>query len=473
MKTGLLIFPHQLFENNPLLKNADVIFLIEDYLYFRQYKFHKQKLILHRASMKAYEHQLLDKKRKIIYLDSTKMTSRRAWMRYVKQESIQKIICNEVVDYWLEQDLIKASNTLGIQFEIIPTPMFINSRVENTDFFKKQKKPFMKTFYEWQRKRLSILMDENGKPQGGVFSFDAENRKKLPKHFSHPPLYKIEENEYIKEAKVYISKNFKSNYGSVEEFNYSIDSKSAKEAFEHFLTYRLEKFGDFEDAISSEYSLIHHSVLTPYLNIGLVTPAYIIKRTLEYVAKQTQSIPLNSLEGFLRQIIGWREFMRAMYDMHGNRMRTSNFFNHTHALDTTFWTAHTNNVVLDTTIARVLKYGYCHHIERLMVLGNYMLLSEINPDEVYKWFMELFIDSYDWVMVPNVYDMSQFADGGIFATKPYICASNYIIKMSNYKKDGVWNVEFDTKFWDFLKKHRIFLSKNIRFKMLLSRIDLN
>jgi deoxyribodipyrimidine photolyase-related protein len=170
----------------------------------------------------------------------------------------------------------------------------------------------------------------------------------------------------------------------------------------------------------------------------LLTPREIISATLAYAANHT--IPLNSLEGFIRQIVGWREFMRAMYAHYGTKMRTKNFFSHSKKIPPSFWKGETGNVVIDTTIQRVLQRSYCHHIERLMVLGNYMLLSEYDPDEVYVWFMEMFVDSYDWVMVPNVYGMSQFADGGIFATKPYICASNYILKMSDYKKDGVWEI---------------------------------
>jgi deoxyribodipyrimidine photolyase-related protein len=269
---------------------------------------------------------------------------------------------------------------------------------------------------------------------------------------------------YVQEAKEYVRKNFADNYGLLDTYGYDVTHRDAELLLKDFVTHRLSLFGPYEDAISDTHTHIQHSVLSPYLNVGLLTPKQVLDAVLEHNA------PIQSVEGFVRQVLGWREFIRAMYDIYGVEMRTKNFFGHTKKLPQEFWTADTKNKVLDTTIERVLAHAYCHHIERLMILGNYMLLSETDPYDVYRWFMELFIDSYDWVMVPNVYGMSQFADGGIFATKPYICASNYIQKMSNYKKDGVWDKEYDQKFWEFLKKHKDFFSKNPRFKMLVSRI---
>ncbi len=468
MKTAALIFPHQLFEHNQIVERADVVFMIEDYLFFRQYTFHVQKLILHRASMKVYQEYLVQMGKKVVYIESAKLLERKQWGEYVQKEGVTKLICYEVVDNWLSQDIEFVAQNLGVDIEYVRTPMFINSKEDNQQFFSTTKKPFMKSFYEWQRKRLGILIDSDGDPTGGVFSFDTENRKKIPKGYVSPEQYSVSDQVCIAEAKAYVRTYFSANYGSVDDFNYAIDFQGAKQALDMFIEKRLVHFGDYEDAISSEQTIINHSVLTPYLNIGLITPEYVIAEVLK--KSGDAQITLNNLEGFVRQIIGWREFMRAMYDIYGTRMRNANFFNNQQNIPAAYWKGETGNRVLDKTIKRVLKHAYCHHIERLMVLGNYMLLSESKPEDVYTWFMELFIDAYDWVMVPNVYGMSQFADGGIFATKPYICASNYIVKMSDYKKDGVWDIDFDTKFWNFLKKHKVFFEKNVRFKMLLGRL---
>ncbi|MBW6481368.1 MAG: hypothetical protein K0B37_18230, partial [Bacteroidales bacterium] len=181
-------------------------------------------------------------------------------------------------------------------------------------------------------------------------------------------------------------------------------------------------------------------------------------------------IPLNSLEGFVRQIVGWREFIRAMYILKGREERTRNYWGFDRKIPSSFYTAETGIEPLDIVIKKVLRTGYCHHIERLMVLGNFMMLCEFDPDEVYQWFMEMFIDAYDWVMVPNVYGMSQFADGGIFATKPYISGSNYLMKMSDFKK-GEWQKVWDGLFWRFMDKHREFFNKNPRMGMLIRTFD--
>jgi deoxyribodipyrimidine photolyase-related protein len=204
------------------------------------------------------------------------------------------------------------------------------------------------------------------------------------------------------------------------------------------------------------------------LNVGLLTPLIIIKTTMDYASEN--HIPLNSLEGFIRQIIGWREFIRGVYLYQGSKERTTNFWSFKKKIPASFYTGTTGINPIDSTIKKILETGYCHHIERLMILGNFMLLNEFDPDEVYQWFMELFIDAYDWVMVPNIYGMSQFADGGLMATKPYISGSSYVLKMSNYKK-GDWCAIWDALFWNFMNKQRSFFLSNPRLGMLIHTFD--
>jgi deoxyribodipyrimidine photolyase-related protein len=204
------------------------------------------------------------------------------------------------------------------------------------------------------------------------------------------------------------------------------------------------------------------------LNIGLLTPEQIISKAL--IIGQTKNIPLNSLEGFIRQIMGWREFIKIVYEREGTKQRTTNYWKFTRKIPASFWKGTTGIPPIDSTIHKILKTGYCHHIERLMVLGNFMLLCEFDPNEVYKWFMEMFIDAYDWVMVPNVYGMTQFADGGLMTTKPYISGSNYLMKMSDYEK-GEWQGIWDGLFWRFMHEHRSFFLKNPRLGMLVGTFD--
>ncbi|HRG90337.1 MAG TPA: FAD-binding domain-containing protein, partial [Chitinophagales bacterium] len=197
-------------------------------------------------------------------------------------------------------------------------------------------------------------------------------------------------------------------------------------------------------------------------------PAQVIDVAIDYAAKN--DVPLNSLEGFIRQVIGWREFIRAVYEFKGTAERTRNYWGFNRKIPASFWNGTTGIAPIDTTIRKVLRTGYCHHIERLMLLGNFMLLCEFDPDEVYRWFMELFIDAYDWVMVPNVYGMSQFADGGIMSTKPYISGSNYVLKMSDYPK-GEWCEVWDALFWRFIHTRRAFFLQNPRMGMMVKTFD--
>ncbi|MBL7876504.1 MAG: cryptochrome/photolyase family protein, partial [Cyclobacteriaceae bacterium] len=201
---------------------------------------------------------------------------------------------------------------------------------------------------------------------------------------------------------------------------------------------------------------------------GLLTPGEIVEAVLKYSAKH--AIPINSLEGFLRQLIGWREFIRGVYGAKGSFQRTKNYWNFDRPIPKSFYDGTTGIEPVDTTIRKVLKTGYCHHIERLMVLGNFMFLCGFHPNAVYRWFMELFIDAYDWVMVPNIYGMSQFADGGLMATKPYISGSNYILKMSNYKK-GDWCEIWDGLYWMFIYKHQKDLARNPRMSMMVRQLQ--
>ncbi|MGK0379704.1 MAG: deoxyribodipyrimidine photolyase-related protein, partial [Patiriisocius sp.] len=271
------------------------------------------------------------------------------------------------------------------------------------------------------------------------------------------------------EAKKYVKANFSHHFGSLTEHPlYPIDFKATKSWLTQFFEQRFMEFGVYEDAIVAENSILNHSVLTPMLNVGLITPKEIIVACLLYA--EENDVPINSTEGFVRQIIGWREFIRGIYESRGSDERTTNFWKFKKKIPASFYDGTTGIPPIDLTIKKVLKTGYCNHIERLMVLGNFMMLCEFDPDEVYRWFMELFIDSYDWVMVTNVYGMSQFADGGLMATKPYISGSNYLMKMSNYKK-GEWQAVWDGLFWRFMDTHRDFFLSNPRLGMLVRMFD--
>jgi len=498
-----LIFPNQLFKDNPLFnQEIDKLYLLEDPLFFYNkkdnIKFHKLKLVLHRASMKFYENFLLDENYKVDYVeykDNNKYFNNLDFL----PKSTKQIFVIDPVDYYLNKRLRLYEKNNKVKLSFLENPNFLTNNKQIKRYFESSEKKKFKhsNFYIWQRKRLNILVKKDGKPVKGKWSFDAENRKKIPKDYKVKKLKTFGDNRFVDEAIEYVSKNFPNHPGnkkiivpknfddikindSESFFLYPTNFDEAESWLADFLENRLEKFGDFEDAVNSNTLFINHSVLTPMLNIGLIDPKDIVDKALTrsgYKAifnkkfkKQDKKIPINSLEGFLRQIIGWREFMRIVYTKIGSMQRSSNFFNHAKKIDNDYYEATTGTEPIDNIIKKLNSIAYSHHIERLMFIGNFMLLEEIDPKEVYRWFMEMYIDSYDWVMVPNVYGMSQFADGGEIITKPYFSSSNYIAKMSDYGRSKEWAKNWDDLFWKFLKKHKKFLSKNPRMRMLINKI---
>ena len=469
MKEINIIFPHQLFRKSPLLENKHEIYLIEEFLFFKQYSFHKQKIAFHRASMKAYQAYLDKLNLTVHYIDSiSELSDIRKFGQEIKDKEIDTIHLVDPCDDWLENRIKSFSRNCTIN--TYPSPQFINHKKELVEFFRKDKKNFFQaTFYKQQRKKLGILLDDQQKPLGGKWTFDTENRKKYPRNKMPPPIHFPSRTEIWEEAFKYTMCEFSENPGLISRDRlYPITHEEADDWLQQFLCYRFFDFGIYEDAIVKDAFFLNHSVLSPLMNIGLIEPAEVIDRALLF--SEHENIPINSTEGFIRQIIGWREFIRGMYLYKGKFSRTRNFWGFNRKIPDSFYNGTTSITPVDQTIKKVLQTGYCHHIERLMILGNFMLLCEFNPDEVHQWFMELFIDAYDWVMVPNVYGMCLFADGGTFATKPYIGGSNYIKKMSNYGK-GNWEKIWDGMFWHFVIKHQDYFNANPRTSMLVHSLN--
>lgn len=453
---AFVIYPHQLYEPLQIyFSDSDYIFLAEEYLYFRQYNFHPLKIKFHTESMKAYESELeeyLLKQKinaRIVYIKSKELDTTEKLISILKDEyKVSSITTFDPTDDYLKTHTKKECDKLDVKLEYLSSPNFIFTESEIKNFFSPDKngkqKFFMNSFYIFARKKLNILI-EDGEPIGGKWSHDAENRKKIPRGESVP---------------------------SEDDFKWGNTRDGAEKVLEIFLKDRFFNFGDYEDAIVSDKNFLYHSTISPYLNVGLLDPKNVVEKVLDYYKKNQETVKLATVEGFVRQIIGWREYMRAVYILKGVEIRNKNFFTNgkksENKLPYTFWTEETGNLVVDATIKKTIKYAYNHHIERLMILGNYMLLKEYNTDDVYKWFMEMYIDAYDWVMVPNVYSMSQYADGGLITTKPYVSGSAYILKMSDYKKDGTWDREWDELYWNFIYKNREIFKNNFRMSMMVN-----
>lgn len=325
----------------------------------------------------------------------------------------------------------------------------------------------MEQFYRWQRQRLNTLMQEEGTPEGGKWNYDSDNRKPLPKNVQLPEIVFPKASKHRSDIVQLIEKYFPDHPGTTTMNWLPTTRVQAHTWLEHFLRDRLEHFGDYEDAMLKGETFLYHSAVSALMNIGLLHPEEVVAEALKTKA------PLASKEGFVRQIIGWREFVFGMYHFKPVGWKDENYFEVSQPLPDWWWQLKGSpEPPLEDVLSRLETYGYSHHIERLMVLGNYMLLSQYNPQEVYAWFMTMYVDAYEWVMVPNVIGMSQYADGGIerggFATKPYISGSNYLQKMGKWwpnthaAKESGW-----TKlYWQFLIRNEHKLSNNFRLRPL-------
>jgi deoxyribodipyrimidine photolyase-related protein len=477
-----LVLPHQLFEDHLDADDGTTFVLVEHDLLFRQYRFHTQKLVLHRASMRRFATRLREAGFDVVAIDTDgRTTSRAALARVLGDLAPTSVTAYDVVDDWLGRDLVAALGDAGLELrpdDVLETPNFLTSRPQLAQAFgspgSSGSQPRMQHFYAWQRRRLDVLM-EGDQPRGGKWSYDEDNRKKLPRNVVVPAIARVEHAEQHPEvaaAIAWVKQAFPDNPGDADAFAWPTSHTEAEAGLEEFLAERFADFGPYEDALSSRHPFVFHSLMTPGLNIGLLSPRHVLDRALA-VGEETD-VPLSSLEGFVRQVIGWREYMRASYHLHGRRLRSRNHLAHARPLSPGWWTAETGLAPVDHVVRGVLETGYAHHIERLMVLGNAMSLLRTDPDAVYEWFMELFVDAYDWVMVPNTYAMSQFASGTAITTKPYVSGSNYLRKMSDYASagwEGEWAADWDALYWTFVRDHQDVFARNPRSRMIATLHD--
>lgn len=418
------MLPHQLFDKKYLDKNKFKYILWEHPHYFKAYKYNQKKIILHKGSMEYYHDYLKKHGFKVQYFT---FKQRPKLNEYVMFDPVDRI-------------------KLPGKYEILDSPNFIMTLDHYEQYQEKTDKFVFYNFYMWCKKQIDVLP--------GVKSKDKENRKPMPKGVKSPglPSNKADE-KYIKHGVQYAKKHFKNNYGNTDEFMFPLTHTTARRWVSHFIRNKVKNFGSYQDAIREEDGFLFHSLLSTSINIGLLNPMEVIKEMLEH----KKSIPMNSLEGFIRQLF-WREYQRYTYMYYD--FKGKNYFGNRKKLSKAWYDGTLGIEPVDVCIQGGFDTGYLHHIERLMVMGNFMNLSGIAPKEGFRWFMEFSCDSYEWVMHQNVYDMVFFVSGGATMRKPYISSSNYILKMSDYEK-GDWSEKWTEMYHAFLKKHR---KKMLRFR---------
>jgi len=467
------------FSPSPLrLEAGSRVVMIEDHGVASSYRYHRLRLLHTFVAMRSFSAALGASGIEVRYHELPASLAVPFWRRLEAEiEAMpapeRRLQVAAIADRRFAQALEQFCAERSLPLTVLPSPAFLESTDDSRAWFERQKRPRMASFYQRQRRRLGLLLEADGSPSGGRWSFDADNRRRLPKGYAEPPLPAVAASPHEAAVRLLIARHFQNHPGELGALWVPWDHAGADAWLERFLRERLDGFGPYEDALSQRFDTLHHSLLSPLLNLGLLTPGAVVAATMaraEARQQQGEPVPIASLEGFLRQVIGWREFVRGVDLVHGERQARSNGWQHRRRLAPCWDDGSTGLPPLDGAIQRLNRLAYNHHIERLMVISNLMLLCEIDPQEVHRWFMERYLDSYEWVMGPNVYGMGLMSDGGIFASKPYICGSNYILKMGDYSK-GPWCATWDGLYWRFIERHREVFLANPRLAVMVRLLE--
>ncbi len=396
--------------------------------------------------------------------------------RAVKKHKPTKILVVEAGEHRLKREM-ESWIDLGAPVEILEDDRFLASHEEFQQWAAGRKTFRMEYFYREMRQRTGLLM-EDGKPIGGQWNFDHDNRKVLADGVALPAVLRTKPDDITDSVLRLVKNTFADHFGELHPFELGVTRKHALRALNHFIKHALPLFGDYQDAMVKGERFLFHSLLSLYLNIGLLSPMEICRRVEK--AYLDGEAPLNAAEGYIRQIIGWREFIRGVYWHEGDDYTSRNFLNATRDLPSFYWTGDTDMTCMREAISQTKEEAYAHHIQRLMVTGNFALLAGVDPRQVHEWYLAVYFDAYEWVEAPNTIGMSQFADGGVVGSKPYAASGNYINKMSDYCKGCAYSVKektgpkscpFNALYWDFLIRNEKVLRSNPRMGQIYRNWD--
>jgi deoxyribodipyrimidine photolyase-related protein len=463
-------------------KDKDIVLMAEVWDEATYVRHHPKKIALLFSAMRHFAQKLREDGITVDYVELDDHGRGSSFKRELKlainRHDPDRVITTFPGEQRVLADMQTWGDEFGLPVEIRDDDRFLSTLTEYREWRSGYKEPKMEYFYRMMRKKYDILMDENNKPEGGDWNYDQDNRKSLPEGKPSPDPSKFEPDEITQAVLTLVNDRFDDHFGDLEPFYFAVTRDQALQALDDFITDRLENFGPYQDAIGVGRDFLWHSHLSAYLNCGLLTPLEVIERAEE--AYYTGRAPINSVEGFIRQILGWREYIRHIYwdNMPGyDQMNALNAENH---LPEFFWTGETNMKCVSDVVRGVRQHAYSHHIQRLMVTGNWALLAGIHPDEINEWYMIVHADAYQWAELPNVSGMAIYADGGILGTKPYCSSGKYINRQSNYCSNCEYDVNksygedacpFNYLYWDFLNRHKEKLSDNRRMALIYSSLD--
>ncbi|MCM8536602.1 MAG: cryptochrome/photolyase family protein [Lentisphaeraceae bacterium] len=477
MKCLRLILGDQLHESISSLSDVDssndLIVMMEIKTETGYADHHKKKLIFILSAMRHFGVKLSEKF-KVKYFKFGDEDNRQSFvenMRFILDDgNFDKLVVTEPGEYRLLKIFEDEFSKFDVEVEIREDDRFLTTKSEFRKFALNQKDLKMENFYRMTRKKTGYLMDEAGKPVGGKWNYDHENRSAYKFEDPIQPRLRFEADSITQDVMRLVECEFDQSIGDSKDFNEPVTTEQAIEVYEYFLENILQLFGKYQDAMIDEEPLMFHSRISHLINVGILPVKYVCDK----VVKKVGSVPLSSIEGFLRQTIGWREYIRGVYWLWMPDYKESNFFSHYRKLPKFYWDAKTDMNCVRSVVQDTIKNAYSHHIQRLMITGNLALLMEVNPKEVHDWYLGVYDDAYEWVELPNTFGMALYADGGAMSTKPYVSSGNYINKMSNFCKSCSYSVKlktgesacpFNYLYWYFLDKNKEKLSSNRRLFM--------
>lgn len=485
MRTLRLILGDQLSHNISSLDNTDksndIILMCEVMNEATYVRHHKKKIVFLFSAMRHFAQELRESGYSLIYTKLDDEFNKGSFSdevgRIIKEYKIDHIVITHPGEYRVLEEIKTWADKYNITSDIRSDTRFLCSERFFSSWASQYKQLRMEYFYREMRRQYAVLMDDEN-PVGGQWNFDTENRKPPKAGLAIPATYKVRPDDITREVMHLVADRFDTHFGDIEPFHYAVTRNQALHALEQFIDQRLCDFGTYQDAMIEGEPWMYHAHIGLYLNCGLLLPLECIKAAED--AFRNGKVPLHAAEGFIRQILGWREYVRGIYWHKMPEYADLNFFDAQRNLPEFYWTGNTKMNCLSQCVQETKQNAYAHHIQRLMVLGNFALLAGINPKQVNEWFLIVYADAYEWVELPNVSGMVLFADGGYLASKPYAAGGNYINKMSNYcdscaykvdQKNGAEACPFNYLYWDFLARNRDKLNNNHRIGMMYKSYD--
>lgn len=480
----LVLFGDQLDENSPALTelnpDRDAVLMVEVRDESTHVPSHRQRTVLFLAAMRHFAMTLVERGMRVRYVAIDDPENTHSFdgevRRAVQALGVKKLIVQRPGEHRV-MTMAAAWKKSLVETEIVEDQHFLCSPKRFREWADGKKSLVMEMFYRSERKRLGVLMDDDAKPVGGAWNFDKENRRSFKKAPSAPAVYRAKPDAITKEVIATVEREMPDLPGRLSSFGWGVTRDEAKRALGDFVEHRLRFFGDHQDAMWTGEPFLYHSLLSPYVNLHLLSPMEMVEPALE--ALDEGRAPINAVEGFVRQIIGWREFIRGVYWLEGPGYGERNSLGQHGRLPEFYWTGETEMRCVRESVGQVLEHGYGHHIQRLMVTGNFALISGVHPRAISDWYLGMYVDAIDWVTLPNTLGMAMHADGGVVGTKPYAASGKYIQKMSNYckgcrydpdKRTGEGACPFNTLYWEFLVRNEKVFGANQRMSLILSHV---